>query len=307
VAAAEEEVVSTPGMRSFWTGTITFGLVSVPINLFPATVRRRVSFRMVGAEGTPVQRLYVCSKDEKELDQDDIVRGFEIDKGKFVIVDDEELEAIAPRKSREIDLRVFVDRDSIDPMYFGRGYFLTPSGGSNKAYRLLAEVMERSGKAGLATFVMRAKEYLVAIMAEKGVLRAETLRFKDEIRTADQVGLPAVTKPKPAEVTKFERLITKESGKLNLSIMVDDYARRVEKLVAKKQKQRGAEIVKMKPAEAASTEEEGGNVVDILEALRKSMATASKGASKAKRAPAKKAPARKAAAPRKKAAAAKRK
>lgn len=286
-------------MRSFWTGTITFGLVSVPVNLFPATVRRRVAFKMVGPEGSPVQRFYVCSKDEQELEQDDIVRGYEIDKGKFVVVEDDELEAIAPRKSREIDLRVFVDRKTIDPMYFGRGYFLTPAGGSNKAYRLLAEVMERSGRAGLATFVMRAKEYLVAIMAENGILRAETLRFKDEIRTAEEIGLPAVTKPKPAEVTKFERVIAKESGKLNISSMVDDYARRVEKLVAKKQKQKGAEVVKMKQHEAASTDEEGGNVIDILEALRKSMATAgAKGAKRApaKRAAAKRAPAKKAAA-----------
>lgn len=294
-AADDEDVVASPGMRSFWSGTITFGLVSVPVNLFPATVRRRVSFRMVGPEGSPVQRFYVCSKDEKELESEDIVRGYEIEKGKFVIVEDDELEAIAPQKSREIDLRLFVDRKTIDPMYFGRGYFLTPAGGSNKAYRLLAEVMERSGRAGLATFVMRAKEYLVAIMAENGILRAETLRFKDEIRTAEEVGLPNVAKPKPAEVTKFERIITKESGKLNISSMVDDYARRVEKLVAKKQKQKGAEVVKMRERDAASTEEEGGNVIDILEALRKSMATAgkaratTKSSAKPKRAPAKRA------------------
>ena len=303
-------------MRSFWSGTITFGLVSVPVNLFPATVKRRVQFRMVGPQGSPVQRHYVCSKDGKELDADDIVRGYEIEKGKFVVVEDDELEAIEPRKTREIDLRLFVDRNEIDPMYFERGYFLAPAGGSNKAYRLLAAVMEKSGRAGIATFVMRAKEYLVAIMAENGILRAETLRFQDEIRTPETIGLPKKTKAKPADVKKFEQVIAKHSGKLAVSMMLDDYAERVEKLVAKKQKA-GEDVLKVKTQPAAEDEDEGGEVIDILEALRRSMGQTSKrkpakrasgstrkSASKksaAKRAPAKRSSAKKSGAKRKRA------
>lgn len=256
-------------MRSFWSGTITFGLVSVPVNLFPATVRRRVAFRMVAPQGAPVQRHYVCSKDEKPLDADEIVRGYEIEKGKFVVVEDDELEAIEPRKTREIDLRLFVDVNDIDPRYFERGYFLAPAGGSNKAYRLLAEVMERKNRAGIATFVMRAKEYLVAIMSEDGILRAETLRFQDELRMPDDVGLPKKAKAKAADVKKFTTLIQKKSGKLNVSMMLDDYAQRVEKLVHKKQKA-GEDAVKVK-GEPAAEEEGGGEVIDILEALRRSM------------------------------------
>jgi DNA end-binding protein Ku len=257
-------------MRPFWSGTITFGLVSVPVNLFPATVRRRVAFRMLAPAGAPVQRHYVCSKDEKPLDADDIVRGYEIEKGKFVVVEDDELEAIAPRKTREIDLRLFVDVDEIDPMYFERGYFLVPAGGSNKAYRLLAAVMEQSKRAGIATFVMRAKEYLVAIMAEDGILRAETLRFKNELRTPEAVGLPKQVKAKPAEVKKFESLIAKKSGKLAVSMMLDDYAQRVEKLVEKK-KRANDDVVKVKGEPAPAEEGGGGEVIDILEALRRSM------------------------------------
>src|SRR5688500_9563393 len=112
---------------------------------------------MIGPDEAPVRRRYVCSKDGKALDADDIVRGYEIEKGKFVVVTDEELEAVEPRKSREIDLRLFVDEDDIDPIYFERAYFLVPTGGTNKAYRLLAEVMEKKKQAGIATFVMRAK------------------------------------------------------------------------------------------------------------------------------------------------------
>lgn len=297
--AAEEEVedVLAPGMRSFWSGTITFGLVSVPVSLFPATVRRRVSFRMLGPQGAPVERLYVCSKDEAELEADDIVRGYEVSKGKFVIVTDDELEAIEPRKSREIDLKTFVPREEIDPMYFDRGYFLAPAGGSNKAYRLLAEVMERTRRAGIATFVMRGKEYLVAILAENGILRAETLRFAEELRSPADVGLPKQTNAKPADVKKFETAITKKSGPLNISLMVDAYAKRVEDLVAKKQK-RKEDVVRV---EAPAPEEEAGTVVDIMEALRRSLGQSST----ARRAPAKRSSAKKSArkAPRKRAAA----
>ena len=175
---SEDEVeIEASGIRSFWTGTITFGLVTIPVALYSATRARGTALRMVAPDQAPVQRRYVCSKDETPLDADDIVRGYEIEKGKYVLVTDDELEAIEPRKSREIDLRLFVDRDSIDPVYFDRGYFLVPSGGTTKAYRLLAEVMEKKQYAGIATFVMRAKEYLVAIIAENGILRAETLRF----------------------------------------------------------------------------------------------------------------------------------
>ncbi len=260
-------------MRPFWHGSITFGLVTVPVNLFPATVRRRVAFKMVAEEGSPVRRRYVCSKDEQELEQEDIVRGYEIEKGKFVLVSDDELEAIEPRKTREIDLRLFVSKDEIDPMYFDHGYFLTPAGGSNKAYRLLAEVMEKSGRAGIATFVMRAKEYLIAIMAEKGILRAETLRFADELRTPGDINLPDLSKPKASEVLKFEKLITKQSKKLDASLMLDDYAERVEALVEKKQ-QKGADILRFESKAASSDDEENDNVVDLMAALRRSLGQA---------------------------------
>ena len=267
-ADQEEDVESSApsGIRSFWTGTITFGLVTVPVALYSATRARGIALRMVAPDGAPVERRYVCSKDEKALDLDDVVRGYEIEKGKFVVVTDDELEAIEPRKSREIDLQLFVDRDAIDPIYFERGYFLVPAGGTNKAYRLLAEVMEKENQAGIATFVMRAKEYLVAILAENGILRAETLRFADEIRKPESIGLPEEPKAAAADVKKFEAQVAKNTKKLNLHEFVDDYGERLEKLVAAKEKKR-EDIVKV-PEEAR---EEGGEVVDLLEVLSKSL------------------------------------
>src|SRR2546421_590780 len=138
-----------------------------------------------------------------------MVRGFEYEKGKYVIVTDEELERLAPEQSRDIDLRKFVDLESIPPLYFDRSYFLAPSQGSEKAYRLLAETMEKNKLAGMATFVMRGKEYLVAIFPENGILRAETMRFADELRSPKEVGLPEKKKVPAATVKKFERLIAR--------------------------------------------------------------------------------------------------
>ncbi len=261
------------GSRAFWSGTITFGLVSVPVALYAANRGGGAGLRMVTEEGTPLERRYVCPAEEKELDWDEIVRGYEIEKGKFVVVTDEELEAIEPRKTREIDLRLFVDRDAIDPALFERAYFLTPTAGSNKAYRLLAAVMEETGRAGIATFVMRTKEYLVAILAERGILHAETLRFREEIRSPKEIGLPKKPKSAPAEVKKIEREIAKRTKKVDFSEFLDDYAERLAGLAAKKQKKNEG-VVKV-PEEAA--EGGGGEVIDLLEVLRNSMTAAGAG------------------------------
>ncbi len=266
---ADEEQEQPGGLRSFWTGTITFGLVSVPVALYPATRGSAgPGLKMVDPEGTPLARRYVCSETGEELDYEDLVRGYEIEKGKFVVVSDEELEAIEPRKSREIDLQTFVPLEEIEPIYFERAYFLTPAGGSNKAYRLLANVMEKSGRAGIATFVMRAKEYLVAILAENGILRAETLRFQDEVRKPSDVGLPKKTKAKPADVKRFEQLIEKHSGKVNFREFLDEDAERLEKLVAKKQK---SHVDIVKSGVQAEEDADGGEVVDLLEVLSRSL------------------------------------
>src|SRR2546429_5926912 len=141
-----------------------------------------------------------------------MVRGFEYEKGKYVIVTDEEVERLAPEQGRDIDLRKFVDLESIPPLYFDRSYFLAPSTGSEKAYKLLAETMAKSDLAGIATFVMRGKEYLVAIFPENGILRAETMRFADELRSPKEVGLPEKKNVPAAAVKKFARLIGRHSA-----------------------------------------------------------------------------------------------
>jgi DNA end-binding protein Ku len=256
-----------PVARPFWSGTITFGLVSVPVNLLPANRSDRTSLRMVSPGGRPLKRQYFTTRDDKPLDWDDIVRGYEIEKDRYVAVDDDELERLAPDRTRDIDLRVFVKASELNPMHFERGYYLTPAGSSTKAYRLLAKVMEDTDRAGIATFVMRAKEYLVAILAENGILRAETLRFADEIRTPEDVGLPAPIDPPAAEVRKIEKEIAKlEKKELAVTELKEQSAERLLKLVRRKVK-KGEDVVRMEPEDV----EESGQVIDLVEMLQRSL------------------------------------
>ena len=222
---------------------------------------------MLSPEGEPLSRKYYSEKTEKDLDADEMVRGYEIDKGKYVVITDEELERLAPEKTRDIDLKVFVPEGSIPPVYFERGYFLTPAAGSEKAYKLLAETMEKGSKAGLATFVMRGKEYLVSIFAEHGILRAETMRFTDELRSPADVGLPKKTKVSKATVKKFEKLISSKSKKqLSRTTLGDEQTERLLKLVKKKSTQRKNII------EVETEERDEGKVIDLMAVLKKSLA-----------------------------------
>jgi len=244
--------------------------VSVPVNLFPANKSGRAPLRMLGPDGRPLSRKYYSAKTERDLDADEIVRGYEVKKGKYVVVTDEELERLAPEKTRDIDLKRFVPTESIPPVYFERGYFLTPAAGSEKAYKLLAQTMEKDGKAGLATFVMRGKEYLVAIFGEDGLLRAETMRFPDELRTPGDIGLPKKPKIPKATVTKFEKLISAKSRKqLSPRKLEDEQTERLLKLVKKKSKQR-KNIVEVEDGEKGHQERD--NVVDLVAILKKSLA-----------------------------------
>ena len=243
----------------------------MPVNLFPATRTFRAPLRMLGPDGKPLARRYYSEKTERDLDADEIVRGYEIDDGKYVIVSDEELDRLAPDKTRDIDIKQFVPADTIPPIYFDRGYFLTPTANSEKAYKLLAETLQKEKKAGIATFVMRGKEYLVAIFAEHSVLRAETMRFEDELRTPDEVGLPKkMPKVSAATVEKFEKLIgTKSKKQMSATKLKDEQTEKLLKLVKKKNAQR-KNVVEVETDEGERGEP--SNVIDLVAVLKKSLA-----------------------------------
>jgi DNA end-binding protein Ku len=254
--------------QAMWSGVITFGLVSVPVGLLPAQRSNRISLRMLAPDGTPLRRRYFCSKDDRPLSAEEIVRGYEIEKDRYIIVTDDELEALAPQKSREIDLRRFVPIEQIDPAFFDRAYFLSPLGDTIKPYRLLAAAMEASGRAGIATFVMRGKEYLVAIISENGILHAETLRFADEIRSPADVGLgEPVTATQDALKTMTAEIRAAEAPELNTQELIDPYTRKLSRLIEEK-RQKGEDMIS---AASPAEEAEEGKVIDLMEILKRSV------------------------------------
>jgi len=264
-----------PAIRPFWSGTITFGLVSVPVYLYPAARRGGMPLRMLDADGTPLSRRYYCPEHDREVPSEQIVRGYETEKDRYVVVEDSDLEALAPRKSRDIDLTRFVRQEQIPPFFFERAYFLAPSGDSTKAYRLLAEVMAKSRRAGVATFVMRDKEYLVAIFAEQGILCAETLRFEDELRTPEDVGLPPPERVKKGDVVELAKLVQRHSrDDLPHEALEDHATQRLRELVEAKRK-RGEDVFEapVPPADEDIDDEEvpAGRQADLLETIRRSL------------------------------------
>ena len=229
---------------------------------------------MLGPNGKPLARRYYSEESGLDLNAADIIRGYEIRKNRFVEITDEELERLAPERSRDINLRRFVEESSIPRFYFERGYFLAPAG-SARAYYLLAETMEKTGRAGIATFVMRGKEYLVAITADEGILRAETMRFHDEVRSPEQVGLTRQQKPAPATVRSLEHLITQRSrASLPVSELRDKASDRLLKVIQRKRKHH-ENIV-----EVAGRGKRKAEVVDLLDVLRRSLGQAGKSARK---------------------------
>ena len=256
--------------HAFWSGSLSFGLVSVPVLLFPATRHARIRLRLMSPDGSPLERRFYCPRDGKEVAGDEIVRGYELDDGSYIIVDDSELEAIEPEKTREIDLRQFVDLAELPPMLLERGYYLTPLKEATKAYRLLAEVMERTNRAGIATFVMREREYLVAIFAQAGILCALTLRFHDEIRDPESIGLAVPAAPARPRVAAFERSIDALFSKtLAHNELADKEAQALEAIIEKKRIAR-RDLVRT-DHDTGDVDPDDDDHVDLLETIRRSL------------------------------------
>ena len=258
-------------MRPLWSGTITFGLVSIPVELVTAVRPRQTAMKLVDKAGHALGREYHCSKEDKKLSQDELVRGYETDSGKMVVITDEEFESVAPEMSGDIELRNFVPLEQIPPIYFNRPYFLAPSGKSTKAYHLLTATMEKAGRVGIGSFVMRGHEYLVAIIADNGVLRADTLRYADEIRTPETIGLSKRGKATASKVTQFVKIIEDLTRTdLDLTELEDQEAKALEKLAATKQKE-DEDVIHQRGLEQAEGEEGGAKVIDLMAVLRKSL------------------------------------
>ncbi|MFJ9777216.1 Ku protein [Kitasatospora sp. NPDC101157] len=260
--------------RPMWTGVLTFGLVSVPVALHTATQSHDVHFHQL-QRGTSdrVRNKRVNERTGKEVDYADIVKGYEVTEGEYVVVEPDELEQISPGRSRTIDIAGFVDLADVDPIFFDKTYYLGPRGKEyQKVYALLVEALEHAGKAGLAMFAMRGKEYLTAVRSEGGLLELHTMHFADEVRDPhSEVGdLPEKVKLSPQEVKTAEQLIGMLAIEWKPDEWHDTYEEQVKKLV--QDKLAGREI-----AVSAGPAPEATNVIDLMDALRRSLETARKG------------------------------
>ncbi|WBP92025.1 non-homologous end joining protein Ku [Kitasatospora cathayae] len=268
--------------RPMWTGVLAFGLVTVPVALYTATQSHDIHFHQL-QRGTcdRVRNKRVNERTGKEVEYADIVKGYEVTEGEYVIVEPDELDQISPGRSRTIDIAGFVDLADVDPIFFDRTYYLGPRGREYaKIYALLVEALEHAGKAGLAMFAMRGKEYLTAVRSEGGLLELHTMHFADEIRDPrGEVGdLPEKVKLSPQEVKTAEQLIGMLAIEWKPDEWHDTYEEQVRKLV--EDKLAGRQI-----AVSAGPAPEATNVVDLMDVLRRSLEDARKGepAGKAKK------------------------
>ena len=270
--------------RAIWSGAISFGLVNIPVKLYSAVSRKTVRFHQIDAESGARVRQKRVGGDGEEVGYEQIVKGYEIGPDRYVTITPEELESLEPQKTRTIDIEDFVDLEDIDPMFYDHPYYLAPDTGAAKAYRLLVDAMEDSGKVAVARVVLRSKEHLVAIRPRSGVLAMETMLFADEVispDSLDELSGDGEVATSDRELAMAKQLIESLTSEFEPEKYRDEYRERVLDLIERKAQ--GETVVVEAPAE------EPAKVPDLMAALEASIATA-KGQSKPKR---KRAPAKK--------------
>lgn len=273
--------------RPLRSATITFGLVSIPVRFYTATQQEDISFNLLHEPcGTKVNRKWWCPYHEEIIESSELIRGYQISKGKFVTFTDEEIDALETDDNRALDITEFVDLDQIDPVYFEKAYFLGPAAGGSKTYRLLAQAMKKQNKVALASWVSARKEHLVVLRPFNDGLILHTMYYADEVRDFGEIETES-SQIRDKEVQLAEMLINELSEK-NFDPLryKDDYRERlVDRIEAKS---RGENIISAPDEE----EPEGGEVIDIMEALRRSLKekrpSRSRAAAKTVSAPAKK-------------------
>ena len=254
--------------RAIWSGAISFGLVNVPVKLYSATSPKTVRFHQVSSKtGTRIRQQRVDPSTGEEVAYEDIVKGYEIGPDRYVLISPEELEALDPKATKTIDIEEFVDLDEIDPIYFDHSYYLAPSAGGAKAYRLLLDAMREEGKVGLGRVVLRTKQQLCALRPSGDVLALSTMLFGDEVVPPDRLDeLDAVEEAEASdrELRMAEQLIESLSADFDPSKFHDDYRERVLELIERKA---AGEEVAVQPQV-----EEPAAAPDLMAALEASLA-----------------------------------
>ncbi|WP_372632911.1 Ku protein [Cohnella sp.] len=260
-------------MHTVWKGAISFGLVHVPVKMFTATEDKDIHLRMIHkACGTPIANVRTCPHCEQEVAWEEIARGYEQEKGRFVLFEPEELDAIKPDNTKTIQILDFVDLTEIDPLYYQKAYYLSPDQAGSGAYNLLLEAMRQSGKIGIAKIAIRSKSSLAAIRPVDNCICMETMHYPDEIRPLQLVpNLPEQTNVNEKELTMAKMLIEQLSTPFEPGKYTDDYRIALQEAIQRKISGEGADIV-------TAPDVERTNVIDLMAALQASLEAAKPGA-----------------------------
>jgi DNA end-binding protein Ku len=262
--------------RSIWNGTIAFGLIAVPIKVHSATESHTIHFHQVhDKDGARIKQKRMCSKEDKEVPYKEVAMGYEVRGGEFVMLEKEEIDAAAGDRSRTIGLEQFVDREQIDPVFYNRTYYLGAGEDGEDAYRLLHDALEKSERTGLGRWVFHNREYLVAVRSSDDVLVLHTMRFADELVSADKLDITAPSrKPSDRELDMAEQLVESLHKRFRATAFKDTYRDRVAELLKRKAKGEEIEMPEYEEPEAPD---------DLMAALEASLGNGKKSRSKARR------------------------
>jgi DNA end-binding protein Ku len=253
--------------RAIWKGSISFGLVNIPIALYPATRREELSFRLLRkSDLSPVNYKRVAEKDGKEVPWDQIVKGYEYEKGKYVVLKDEDFQRVDLEATQTVDIQDFVDQEEIDPMFFYKPYYLEPQKGGDKAYVLLRDALKDTNKVGVAKVVIKTRQYLAGVKPEDGALVLELMHFADELADPERLHVPKKTEVGKREMNMAKSLIDSMSAKWTPEKYKDDYREALMEVIEEKVEAGGKEIEE-KPRKAPKPTK----VIDLVSVLQKSL------------------------------------
>lgn len=266
-------------MRAIWKGSISFGLVNIPIALYPATRKEELKFRLLRqSDHSPVNYKRVAAKDGKEVPWDQIVKGYEYEKGKFVVLKDEDFQRVDIEATQTVDIQDFVELDEIDPMYFYKPYYLEPQKGGDKAYVLLRDSLKDSGKVGIAKVVIKTRQYLAGVKPLGGALVLELMHFADELADAEKLHVPKKAEAGKRELNMAKALIDQMSAKWDPEKYKDDYREALMDVIEDKI-EHGGEAIEHEPKKAPKPTK----VIDLVEVLQRSLKESGKTAHTKKR------------------------
>jgi len=253
--------------RAIWKGSISFGLVNIPIALYPATRREELKFRLLRkSDLSPVNYKRVAEKDGREVPWDQIVKGYEYEKGKYVVLKDEDFQRVDLEATQTVDIQDFVNQEEIDPMFFYKPYYLEPQKGADKAYALLRDALKDSGKVGIAKVVIKTRQYLAGVKPEDGALVLELMHFADELADTGKLNVPKKTEVGKREMNMAKSLIDSMSSKWDPENYRDEYREALMEVIEEKVEAGGKEIEE-KPKRAPKPTK----VIDLVSVLQKSL------------------------------------